>query len=137
MAGCSEVTAQVGLLAVFVVGVESRHERSRRADGSFRRSGMSEDRKKPSPVVQCCVAAAIAALMLALYVGAYALTVTPERVFQENPLDRDELIPIDGVYAPIYLEDQTMASGELLQAVFSPVHGIDRWLRPSVWGQRP
>jgi hypothetical protein len=98
---------------------------------------MSEKREKPSPVFQFCGAAAIAALILALYVGAYALTVTPERVFQENPLDRDELIPIDGVYAPIYLEDQATAFDELLQAVFSPVHEIDRRLRPSVWGQRP
>jgi hypothetical protein len=98
---------------------------------------MIEERKKPSPVFQFCVAAAIAALMLVLYVGAYALMVTPERVLQENPLDRDELIPIDGVYAPIYLEDQTMVSDELLEAVFSPVHEIDRRLRPSVWGQHP
>ena len=101
---------------------------------------MSEPKKKPSAVFQVCVAAAIAAFMLVVYIGSYALMVTPDRVFMENPSDRDELIPIDGCYAPIYLEDQPWAAGELLElldAVFSPIHEIDRRLRPSVWGQRP
>src|SRR5260221_11257918 len=100
---------------------------------------MSDQQKKPRAVFKICVAAAIVAFMLAVYIGAYALMVTPDRVFQENPSDRNELIPIDGCYAPTYLEDQTTTAGELelLEAVFSPVHEIDRRLRPSVWGQRP
>jgi hypothetical protein len=97
--------------------------------------GMSEERKKPSAVFQVCVAAAIAVFMLAAYIGAYALMVTPDDVFMENPSDRDELIP-SGYMAPIYVEDQTTTAEDLLQAIFYPVHQIDRRVRPSVWDQR-
>jgi hypothetical protein len=97
--------------------------------------GMSEERKKPGAVFQICMAAAVTISMLAGYIGTYAWIVTPADVYRENPSDPGDLIPT-GYSVPCYLEDPRSAAENLLEAIFFPIHEIDRRVRSSVWGQR-
>jgi hypothetical protein len=97
--------------------------------------GMSEPQKKPGTAFWASVVTASTVSALGIYVLVYALMVAPMQMFKSDPSGVNKWVPA-GYSEPAYREDSNAAATERLTAIFSPVHEIDRHIRPSVWGRR-
>jgi len=96
--------------------------------------GMSDERKKP--VWPWIVAALVGTS--SLYVGIYALMVTPIQVFHFDPSGMGEPTSSAGYAEPWYLKEGPVSKAHgYLKTAFYPVHESDRHVRRSAWGRRP
>src|SRR5262245_6980036 len=99
------------------------------------------DERRLGAVFRACVVTAITASVLGAYVGIYAVMVTPIQVFNFDPSGIGD--DISAGYAAGYAEPWYSHDGpnskahKFLEAAFRPAHEVDRWVRKSVWGQRP
>ena len=92
---------------------------------------MSEARKSIWPWIMALLIG-----LLSLYVGIYAVMVTPIQVFNFDPsgMGNDNSA---GYAEPWYLNEGPVSKAHrYLKSAFYPVHEIDRHVRPSVWGRR-